>query len=314
MVPVVTTAGSYSYVGRLIAGFDKDGNLVSISEASGPVRVAGGSNPDATEPHPMVKALVTDPVQAAVDGLAANIIASSEVALDGVRGDVRSRETNEGNLIADALRWQAAQVAASFGLPSPDVGIQNGGGIRNDNIIPAGPISELNTWDMVPFSNFVSIVPSIPRVQFKEILENAVSHIESDLLGGTGRFAQLSGISIVYDVSVPAMSIDLDGTVLREGTRILSAILDDGTVIVEAGNVVAGDPITVATIDFLVNGGDQYPYRGAEFTRVGFTYQQAVFNYLVDGLSGVVSAASYPEGGEGRITKIGSLSTAVAAN
>jgi 5'-nucleotidase len=81
-------------------------------------------------------------------------------------------------------------------------------------------------------------------------------------------------------------------------------VLDDGTVIVTGGSVVAGDAITIAISDFLANGGDQYPFRDAPFTAVGFTYQQSLNNYIVDGLSGLISAADYPEGGEGRITEL----------
>ncbi len=44
----------------------------------------------------------------------------------------------------------------------------------------------------------------------------------------------------------------------------------------------------------------QYPYRGAPFTSVGVTYQQALANYIVDALVGSITAADYPEGGEGR--------------
>ena len=61
--------------------------------------------------------------------------------------------------------------------------------------------------------------------------------------------------------------------------------------------------LNIATIDFLANGGDQYPYRGAPFTKLGVTYQQALVNYIVDGLSALITAADYPEGGEGRITE-----------
>ena len=65
---------------------------------------------------------------------------------------------------------------------------------------------------------------------------------------------------------------------------------------------VPGD--TIATIDFLAKGGDQYPYRGAPFTILGLTYQQALADYIVNGLGGVISAADYPEGGEGRSIKL----------
>ena len=300
-VPVVTTAGNYSYVGRLEVGFDKLGNVLMIDgKDSGPVRVAGGDNPDAVLPDPEVKARVVDPVVAYLEDLASLVIGTSEVDLDGVRGNVRTQETNEGNLIADSLRWQATELAADYGMPVPDVGLQNGGGIRNDSVIPAGDITELDTYDMVPFPNFVTIVPDIPRAQFKEILENAVSRVEFV----DGRFAQVSGFSFVWDPSGTAQILDEDGNVTTPGTRVVDVTLDDGTVIVDNGVVQTGPDLTIATIDFLAKGGDQYPYRGADFTTVGVTYQQALSNYIQDGLGGLISAADYPEGGEGRIMQL----------
>jgi 5'-nucleotidase len=304
-VPVVTTAGEYGYVGRLIVGFNKDGDLIAIDGASGPVRVAGGANPDAVEPDPLVQSRVVDPVEAALAALASNVIGVSEVDLNGIRNEVRSRETNEGNLITDALLWQADQLAAGFGVASPDVALQNGGGIRNDDIIPAGPITELQTFDMVPFANFVTVLENIPRSQFKEILENAVSRVApGDIPGGTGRFAQIAGFTFEYSISGTAQVLDGDGNVLVPGTRVQTVTLDDATSIVAGGAVVAGADVTIATIDFLARGGDQYPYRGAPFTTLGVTYQQALANYIVSGLGGTITAADYPVGGEGRTTEL----------
>jgi 5'-nucleotidase/UDP-sugar diphosphatase len=60
-------------------------------------------------------------------------------------------------------------------------------------------------------------------------------------------------------------------------------------------------PLAIATIDFLARGGDQYPYRGKPFTTLGVSYQQALANFIEEGLEGVISAADYPEGGAGRI-------------
>ena len=65
-----------------------------------------------------------------VADLATAVIAQTEVELDGIRANVRSMETNEGNLIADSQLWQAGQLAGSFGVAAPDVAIQNGGGLR----------------------------------------------------------------------------------------------------------------------------------------------------------------------------------------
>ena len=298
---VVTTPGQYGYVGQLVVGFDKLGNVIEIDDdVSGPVRIAGGdcgqTSPcdDAVEPDPMVQALVVDPVSAYVGDLANNIIGISIYDLDGRRISVRSMETNEGNLIADALFWQAAQLAADFGVAAPDIALQNGGGIRNDSIIPIGEISQLTTFSMLPFSNFVSILENIPRSQAKEIMENAVSRTQAgDTPGGTGRFAQISGFTMVWSGSGIAQVLNPDGTVATAGTRVREVVLDDGTVIVTGGVVQAGPGITVSTIDFLARGGDEYPYRGAPFTTLGVTYQQALANYIVNGLGGVIDASDY---------------------
>ena len=311
-IPVVTTSGQYGYLGQLVVGFDKWGNVIATGENSGPVRVAGddcnGYLPcdDAVAPDPQVQALVTDPVSAFVADLASNVIGTSQVDLDGRRSPgVRTMETNQGNLIADSQRWQAAQLAGDFGVPVPDVALQNGGGIRNDSIIPAGEISLLTTFSMVPFPNFVVVVPDIPRSQFKEILENAVSRTQpGDTPGGTGRFAQISGFSYEWSGSGTAQVLNPDGTVAVPGTRVQEVVLDDGTMIVNGGAVVAGADLTVATIDFLARGGDEYPYRGAPFTLLGATYQQALANYIVGPLGGLISTADYPFGGEGRITEL----------
>jgi 5'-nucleotidase len=306
-VPVVTTSGQYGYLGKLVVTFDGDGNLIDIDEeASGPIRIAGGDNPDAVRPDPQVQQLVLDPVVRFIDDLR-RPIGISQVDLEGHRSEVRSRETNQGNLMADALRWQAGRMAADYGVSSPDVAIQNGGGIRNDAVLPAGAMGELDTFDMAPFSNLLTVLENISREQFKEVLENAVSRaVEGDTSGGSGRFAQVSGFSFEWSESGAAQILGDDGTRDVPGTRVQSVVLDDGTVIVDGGTVVPGPALTVATIDFLARGGDQYPYRGAPFTILGVSYQQALANYIQDsaGLNGTVTSADYPEGGEGRIVRL----------
>ncbi len=280
-VPVVTTSGQYGYLGKLVVTFDGDGNLIDIDEeASGPIRIAGGDNPDAVQPHPDVQTRVVGPVARFIEDLT-RPIATSQVDLEGRRSEVRSRETNQGNLMADALHWQAGRMAADYGASPPDVAIQNGGGIRNGVVLPAGPITELDTFDMAPFSNLVTVLENISRQQFKEVLENAVSRaVEGDTEGGSGRFAQVSGFSFEWSESGAAQVLGADGTVAVPGTRVQRVMLNDGNVIVDGGTVVPGPALTVATIDFLARGGDQYPYRGAPFTILGVSYQQALTNYI----------------------------------
>lgn len=302
-VPVVTTSGGYGYVGRLVAGFDRRGELVAIGGRSGPVRVVAGQEPDTAAPHARIQRWVVEPVQDSVAALQEEVVARTEVALDGTRANVRTTETNEGDLIADALLWQARALAPSFGVPEPQVALQNGGGIRNDSIIGPGDITRFDTFDMLPFANFVSVVPDVSPDVFKQLLENAVSRVEFV----DGRFAQVAGFSFTWDPTGTPQVIDEQGNVTTPGSRIIEVTLSDGTPIVRDGAVVAGAPsLDVATIDFLARGGDQYPFGGAAFTTLGVTYQQTLLAYLTDpgGLGGVVTASDYPEGGAGRISAL----------
>ena len=288
-VPIVTVPGSYAYVGKLVVGFNKAGKVVAFGNDSGPVRVAGGALPDAVKPDRVMTKLVTNPVAAALAQYASHQVAVSEVPLDGTRPNIRTKETNEGNLIADSLLWKARQMAPLYGTPQADVAIQNGGGIRNNtSIVPAGPITELDTFSMVPFANFVAVIPDVPRSTLKAVLETGVSLAPAQ----SGGFTQVAGMKFTFDVALPAES------------RVVSVELADGTKIVEAGAVVPGPGVNVATVDFSARGGDGYEFAGLPFTVVGASYQQALIDYLVSGLSGVITAAQYPVGGTGRITQL----------
>src|SRR5690606_10863861 len=114
-VPVVTTVGNYKYVGRLVVNFNRDGEVVSTDESSGPVRVSGVA-PDAVEPDQGIQRDVVDPVNEFIADQAENVIAQSEVALNGLRESVRTEETNLGNLMADALHDAGTDNAAEFGV------------------------------------------------------------------------------------------------------------------------------------------------------------------------------------------------------
>ncbi|MFE4107974.1 bifunctional metallophosphatase/5'-nucleotidase [Almyronema epifaneia] len=289
LVPIVTTPGEYGYIGRLEVEFD--GGIVTAFNGE-PIRVlaadlaAQGIEPDAT-----IASEVIAPLEAAVAALEAQVVGESEVDLNGVRGSVRTTETNLGNLIADALLWQAQQLADSLGAETPVIALQNGGGIRNNAIIPAGDLTVKDTIDILPFPNFVSIVADVVPAQVKAIFENAYAAVEN--VGGA--FAQVAGVQVGLDLSA------------APGSRVIDVQLEDGTYIVKNGQVVDGAPtIALATIDFLARGGDGYPLADNPLTNVGVSYQQALQNYIAasaneGGLEGVVTAAQYPVGGEGRI-------------
>ncbi len=280
-VPVVTTAGSYTYVGRLVARFDAAGDLLGTDGDSRMVRVAGGALFDAVVPDSWVDTNVVTPVRAFIDGLASNVIATSTVDLDGVRSRVRTQETNVGNLLTDALAWLAERDGAAFGLdPSAEVvAIANGGGIRNDSVIPAGNVTMLDTFDIAPFPNFVAAFEGVTAAELDTLFEHTYGQIEFT----DGRFAQVSGLEVTVDPSAPS------------GSRVSSVTLTGGVPIPPAG-------VTLVMPDFSARGGDGYPVAGfGDFTVLGTSYQEALAQFIAapNGLDGTISAPTYKVVAEG---------------
>lgn len=303
-IPVITTQGDYFYVGRLEVTFDSAGHVTATT--GGPVRVANAAFADGVTPDAAIRAAVETPVAAYAAALGAQVVATSDVPLDGVRNNVRTRETNEGNLCADAMLWQARQFMGDYGVSRVDVAIQNGGGIRNNAVIPAGNLTLLDTYNILPFANFLCVVENLSRGNLKEILENCVSRVAFV----DGRFGQVAGLRFLYDPSGTAQVVDASGNITTPGTRVREIVLMDEpqTVICEFGAVVPGPAVNMAIVDFSARGGDQYPFHGAPLKIMGVTYQQALANYLIQGLSGHVTAAAYPPAGEGRIITGGTVS------
>lgn len=297
-IPVITTGGDYKYVGKLVVGFDSGGEVVEIDEAaSGPVRVMGfdDGQGDQVAPDPAIEAQVLAPVREFIDVLASTILAQSEVALDGRRPQIRQRETNLGNLTADSMLWQAQRMAGAAGAESPAISLQNGGGIRNNSLIPAGPISELDTFRILAFSNFVSIMEDISADHLKELLETSIS----GLPGENGRFGHWGGLRFTYDVTQPGRAINSTTcAVTNDGSRVQDVWVD-GILVIDDGVPVVDDTWTVAmaTNDFTFRGGDCYEFYDMPFTNVTITYQEALANYLTspDGLDGLITDDQYAQ-------------------
>ena len=297
-VPVITAPGGYRCIGELVVTFDAEGNVVSAAGRS--VGVSLDETPD-----PDVVASVEEPLAAAVAALDNNILATTEVDLDGRRSQVRTRETNQGNLVADASLWVGTQRAEEYGTAAPHIAIQGGGGIRNDSIIPAGSdLSESTTFDISPFNN-VMVTFEMTRERLKEAME-----VSYDCIPGTcGQYSQVAGMKLVVDMGMPARETDREGdcsNIGHEGSRVRSIVLDDGTVIVSDGEVVPGDPVVMTTVSWFAGGGDCFPAADLPHTKLGINDQRTLANYLTDGLGGVVTAEQYPTGGEGRVTIIDS--------
>ena len=291
-VPTVTGPGGYRCIGQLDVTFDADGVVTDVAGSAVGVPVDGEADAD-------VQAAVVDPIADALAGLSSNVIGTSEVDLDGQRASVRTMSTNEGQLLADSILHAGESLAPLFSAPVPVVAVANGGGIRNDAVIPAGDITEADTFDIAPFGNFV-VTGEVPRETLKNLLENAVSGIPE----AEGRFAQVAGMTATVDLANPAREIDHEGDcslIGDEGSRIVDITLDDGTQIVADGEVVPGDPVALATVNFLAGGGDCYPLGDIDFTPVGVVYQKALADYIEGPLGGSITAADYGDD-TGRIT------------
>ena len=297
-VPVVTVPGNYSDIGHLVLNLDEDGDLVYVGAASEllPVTVDGAVDT-------FIQQSVEVPVAAFVAGLEDTVIGSTAVPLDGRRGEdtrgVRTRETNLGNLLADAMVFSARERTAEFGVEEADVALQNGGGIRNDGVIPVGDLTELDTFNVAAFTNIVGVA-EMDGVTLWQALERSVSSLPD----ASGAHGQWSGVTFTYDTDQPAQTRDVDaGTILTEGERIVDATVtrSDGTTydLVVDGDVAADaadETFVMASIDFLLSGQDGYVMFGdLDFTRVGVTYQQSLSEYIQSLEPEGVTEDDYPD-------------------
>lgn len=316
---IVSTDGEYKYLGNLQVEFT-NGVISSILEpGSGPKR---NTNLDGLTPRSDLVSQVQNPVDAFVAGLRATPVGVTNVPLNSIRTEVRAKSTLAGSLIADAIRDAAQDGASSVGLTAENilVGIQNGGGIRNDRRFnPGDTISEFDTFDVLPFSNFVSIVTGITGNELLPILERAVSGQTAPDVGGGGQFLQLSGLEVVYDVTQPAQVVTGTGEITTAGARILSILLDPNNDrtgqflydVAQGGFLVnPSDALfDLATINFTANGGDNFATLAAipdsrKFTLTGVTYQEALENYIRQDLGGTIDAADIPSGAGIRVRDV----------
>ena len=333
-VPLVTTTANYRYLGVLSLEFDADGALVAAT--GGPRRVVDVSTgePDGVVADAVVFTTAVQPVIDYIDNLDSILLAAVDVTLDGRSDSIRSFETGLGNLIADAQLWVARRDAETFGVTSTvDAAVIGAGGIRNDILFnPEGRrrafFSRALATTLLPFSNDVTIVENLAPEDFVALLENNYSRTE--LIngmpdregGGTGRFGQLAGVDVVYDITEPPVVIDSDtGVVTQEGSRLQSVVLHDGTVILEDGELSpTARPVNIVVTSFHATRGDSGQFGDQFFhtveddleaTFLPTSYQQALVQYLTNELQGRVTAERYPPEGEGRITEVGSVALAI---
>ncbi len=168
--------------------------------------------------------------KAPIEEIKNEVVGSSDVVLNGERSDVRTKETNLGNLITDAMVEKANQSVKTH------IALQNGGGIRAS--IDAGDITLGEVLTTMPFGNNL-VTLDLTGQEIKDALEHSVSAIDTV----EGRFLQVSGINFKYDINKP----------VGERVWFVEVKTDNG--------FEALDPektYTVATNAFTADGGDGY--------------------------------------------------------
>ncbi len=279
-VAVVNTDGNYKYVGRLVVDFDENG---IIDPTSYDAAVSGAYATDAQGVADLnAEGLVDPEIQAIVDDLRtvieaqeSNVFGVSNVYLNGVRGSVRTEETNLGNLTADANLAIAREITGDDTIL---VSIKNGGGIRDDigrEIVPAGGtgepellpneeipgvkpeggISQTDIANSLRFNNGLTVL-DITRAGLVAVLEHSIAASSLDDSNTQGRFPQVSGIEFSFDLTLPADDRIQSAAIKDENGNIIDVLVEGGE--------LAGDPeetIRIVTLGFLAGGGDGFPFQ-----------------------------------------------------
>lgn len=219
---VIVQAGEYlNFLGLLDVTFDKEGK---VTGHAGHLEAVGNYEKDAAAEEKVLE------YKAPLEEIKNEVVGNSAVSLNGLRADVRTKETNLGNLIADGMAAKANESVKTH------IAMQNGGGIRES--IDAGEITLGEVLTVLPFGNNL-VTLDLTGQEILDALEHSVSGVET----GEGRFLQVSGLKYKYDVSKPA------------GDRVwfAEAKTDNGFEAIDVKKTYR-----VATNAFTADGGDGY--------------------------------------------------------
>ncbi|WP_299742864.1 cell wall-binding repeat-containing protein [uncultured Rossellomorea sp.] len=221
---LIVQAGEYlNLLGLLDVTFDDEGVVTSHN---GEVLDLEGYEQDA---EALAK---VEEFKKPLDDMKKEVVGNTEVALDGERADVRRKETNLGNLIADGMVAKANEFVETY------IGLQNGGGIRAS--IDAGEITLGEVLTTMPFGNNL-VTLDLTGEEIVAALEHSVKRVEGE--DAPGEFLQVSGINYKYDVTKPA------------GERVwhVEVMTEDGFEEIDLDMMYS-----VATNAFTADGGDGY--------------------------------------------------------
>ena len=217
------------------------------------------------------------------------VFAKSEVTLNGKKAPNGNRdgETNNGDLITDAMLWQVKQ-DADIKLTVDDdhiVAITNGGGIRAE--IKVGDVTKNDIFTVLPFGNTVDVI-YVTGAQLLEVLEASTFCLPESI----GGFPQVSGISYTISTAVPYdANAETYPASTYYGPKTINRVSINS---INGKEFKADDTYAVVTNDFCSAGGDTYyafkSTAKADKVATGVALDQALMNYVKTELKGVIGA------------------------
>ena len=210
--------------------------------------------------------------------------ATSKVELNGAKAPNGNRdgETNNGDLITDAMLWKVMQNKEGLTVNEDHVvAITNGGGIRA--AIKVGDVTKKDIKTVLPFGNTIEVI----YVTGNELLEalEASTFCVPESIGG---FPQVSGIS--YTISTGAV-YDANAETYPASTYYGPKSINRVTInSINGKDFKANDTYAVVTNNFCAEGGDTYYAFAAATSKfdTGVTLDMAVMDYITTKLKGVI--------------------------
>ena len=214
------------------------------------------------------------------------VFAKSEVALNGAKAPNGNRdsETNNGDLITDAMLWKVMQNKEGLTVDADHVvAITNGGGIRA--AIKPGDVTKNDLNTVLPFGNTVVTI-YITGAELLEVLEASTYSLPK----AVGGFPQVAGIN--YTIST-AVAYDANAETYPASTYYGPKSINRVTInSINGKEFKADDTYAVVTNDFSAAGGDTYYAFKAATAKfdTGVPLDEAVMEYVTTELKGVIGA------------------------
>lgn len=210
------------------------------------------------------------------------VFAKSEVELNGAKAPNGNRdsETNNGDLITDAMLWKVMQNKEGLTVDADHVvAITNGGGIRD--YIKVGDVTKKDIKTVLPFGNTVAVI----YVTGAELLEALEASTYSLPVGG---FPQVCGIS--YTIST-AVAYDANAETYPSSTYYGPKTINRVSInSINGKEFKVDDTYAVVTNNFVADGGDTYYAFKAATAKfdTGVPLDEAVMEYVTTELKGVI--------------------------